>query len=154
MHALDRSRLLDHPPVLKPPLQGIRYGQVSELGGRGQDLLRQCLRLNVVDRKKALVEERDYIVRVTGILDDAAQPGRSLKIRGAGAIDKDRMKNLQVPGPLAREIGLLVDKHEKEVAETVALLPRGPEWARRLRLLDACYLHIHSKLRKVDPLCR
>ena len=68
------------PAILEPPLQGIRYGQVSDLRRVREDFFGKMVRLYIIYGKHSFREECQDVIRVSLVLDDLADARSRLEI--------------------------------------------------------------------------
>lgn len=69
------------------------------------------------------MQERDEIVRIAGIFDDAAKTGGGLEIRRARTIDENGVEHFEIAGFVALVVRFFIHEHEQGVAKTVHCLP-------------------------------
>jgi len=144
------TRLFDHTAILKSPLQCIGNGQISDLRASYQQFVRDIARFDLVDWKHPLLQEGQKIVLVSLIVKNLANPGGGLEVGRVVLFHKDHVLNIKMPRLACRVVSLIIDEDQNRVAEPEDFLPGRLIRARRLRLLDACNLHVHVELGKVD----
>lgn len=78
--ACDRTCLCDNASVLKPPLQGIRYSQITLHRALFQHGPRDTGGLDLIDRQISVHDETDNVILVAVAVEDFIEPSRHLML--------------------------------------------------------------------------